>query len=103
LSALLAEATSDPKDKNMYLQAATASANFIKTHLMNNLFQVQDQISARVNASCAENSDPQSHDAGLAIEGLSILYSITNDPANQTLSVPVARTLVERTDTAQTE
>ncbi|KAJ7908218.1 hypothetical protein B0H13DRAFT_2331620 [Mycena leptocephala] len=81
LSALLAEMTSD----SSYLQAATDSANFIKDHLMNSLFQVQDGISARGNESCATNSLAESHNAGLAIEGLSILYSKTRDPATQTL------------------
>ncbi|KAJ6563034.1 hypothetical protein DFH09DRAFT_876129, partial [Mycena vulgaris] len=75
LSALLAEATSD----SLYLQAATNSADFIKAHLLNSLFQVQDTISARANESCASNSLAKSYDAGLAIEGLSILYSKTRD------------------------
>ncbi|KAJ7314985.1 hypothetical protein DFH08DRAFT_658786, partial [Mycena albidolilacea] len=83
LSALLAEATSDPTERNMYLQAATDSANFTKAHLLNSLNQVQDEISVRANDSCASNSLAKSFDAGLAIEGLSILYSITGETATQ--------------------
>jgi hypothetical protein len=84
-----------------YLQAATDSANFIKDHLMNSLFQVQDGISAQGNESCATNSLAESHNAGLAIEGLSILYSKTRDPATQTLSVfLVAHEYVQSTDIA---
>jgi hypothetical protein len=72
----------------MYLQAATDSANFTKAHLLNSLNQVQDEISVRANDSCSSNSLAKSFDAGLAIEGLSILYSITGETATQTLSVP---------------
>ncbi|KAF7344397.1 Glycoside hydrolase family 76 protein [Mycena sanguinolenta] len=85
LSALLAELTSDPTEKNLYLQAAAASANFTQAHLLNSQGLVQDTISALSNASCASNSIHESYDAGLAIEGLSILYSVTGDPATQSL------------------
>ncbi|KAF7344396.1 Glycoside hydrolase family 76 protein [Mycena sanguinolenta] len=85
LSALLAELTPDPTEKNVYLQAAAASANFTQAHLLNSQGLVQDTISALSNASCASNSIYESYDAGLAIEGLSILYSITRDPATQSL------------------
>ncbi|KAJ7360751.1 hypothetical protein DFH08DRAFT_661845, partial [Mycena albidolilacea] len=73
LSALLANATSDP----MYRQAAIDSKNFIKAHLLNTLDQVQDMISTK--AGCPTNSDPQSYNPGLVIEGLSILHSVTGD------------------------
>ncbi|KAJ6495444.1 hypothetical protein C8R45DRAFT_1095076 [Mycena sanguinolenta] len=85
LSALLAELTSDPTEINVYLQAAADSANFIQAHLLNKLGQVQDTISVRSNDSCSNDSLFESYDAGLAIEGLSILYSITGDPATQSL------------------
>ncbi|KAF7344389.1 Glycoside hydrolase family 76 protein [Mycena sanguinolenta] len=49
------------------------------------LGQVQDMISVRSNDSCATDSSLESYDAGLAIEGLSILYSITRDPATLSL------------------
>ncbi|KAJ7023751.1 hypothetical protein C8F04DRAFT_177188, partial [Mycena alexandri] len=81
LSALLAEATAD----SLYLQAAKDSENFIQTHLLNHLFQVQDSINAAANDSCATNSLPESYNAGLTIEGLAILYSKTQDPATWTL------------------
>ncbi|KAJ7190663.1 hypothetical protein GGX14DRAFT_603883 [Mycena pura] len=69
LSALLAEATSDP----MYRQAAIDSANFIKDHLLNGFYQVQDAIGV------------QSYNAGLVIEGLSVVHSVTGDAATLSL------------------
>ncbi|KAJ7310806.1 hypothetical protein DFH08DRAFT_1087998 [Mycena albidolilacea] len=82
LSALLAEATADP----LYLQAANESASFIHSHLFNVQNIVQDDISAdAMNGGCGvqASSDPSS--SGLMIEGLSILFSITNDASTQKL------------------
>ncbi|KAJ7695420.1 hypothetical protein B0H17DRAFT_1198654 [Mycena rosella] len=81
VSALLAEATSD----QMYLQAATDAANFIHTHLYNVFNQVQDSISGRANDSCALTSLIEPYNAGLMMEGLSILYSITGNASIQNL------------------
>ncbi|KAF8217947.1 hypothetical protein K438DRAFT_15189 [Mycena galopus ATCC 62051] len=61
----------------MYRQAAIDSANFIKAHLLNSFYQVQDAVSAL--AGCTSDSDPQSYNPGLVIEGLSILHSVTGD------------------------
>ncbi|KAF8166997.1 hypothetical protein K438DRAFT_2024936 [Mycena galopus ATCC 62051] len=79
VSALLARATSDP----MYRQAAIDSENFIKAHLLNSFYQVQDAVSAL--AGCTSDSDPQSYNPGLVIEGLSILHSVTGDADTLTL------------------
>ncbi|KAJ7116868.1 hypothetical protein C8R44DRAFT_708214, partial [Mycena epipterygia] len=79
LSALLAEATSDP----LYLQAATQSADFIHAHLYGPRNIVQEYILAGSNDSCQvipttfPSITPAS--SGLMIEGLAILYSITNN------------------------
>ncbi|KAJ6513668.1 hypothetical protein C8R47DRAFT_617253 [Mycena vitilis] len=81
LSALLAEATSDP----LYRQAAIDSANFIKSHLLNSDYQVQDAISGSESEGCAANSLNESYNPGLVIEGLSILYSVTGDSATLAL------------------
>ncbi|KAJ6596129.1 hypothetical protein DFH09DRAFT_973280 [Mycena vulgaris] len=77
LSALLAEATSDVT----YLDAATESANFIRAHLLNSQNVVQDGISGRANDSCAQTGSPveESYNSALMIEGLAILYSITQN------------------------
>ncbi|KAJ7813049.1 hypothetical protein B0H14DRAFT_3751419 [Mycena olivaceomarginata] len=75
LSALLAEATQD----DLYLDAAKASADFIRAHLYNVNNIVQDSISARANDSCAEAASEFSSDSGVVIEGLAILYSITHN------------------------
>ncbi|KAJ7342472.1 hypothetical protein DFH08DRAFT_874337 [Mycena albidolilacea] len=75
LSALLAEATQD----DLYLDAAKASADFIRAHLYNANNIVQDSISARANDSCAEAASEFSSDSGVVIEGLAILYSITHN------------------------
>ncbi|KAJ7234555.1 hypothetical protein C8J57DRAFT_1729030 [Mycena rebaudengoi] len=64
LSALLAEATSDP----MYLQAASDAADFIRAHLYTGSHLIQ-------------NPDF----SGLVIEGLSILFSITKKASTQLL------------------
>ncbi|KAF8183356.1 hypothetical protein K438DRAFT_1599754, partial [Mycena galopus ATCC 62051] len=89
LSALLAEATSDP----MYLQAAIESADFIRSHLYAVGNTVEEYISADVNDICQTSSavDPavplvlarDPRNSGVMIEGLSILYSITNNASTQ--------------------
>jgi uncharacterized protein YyaL (SSP411 family) len=71
----LAEATQD----DLYLDAAKASADFIRAHLYNVNNIVQDSISARANDSCAEAASEFSSDSGVVIEGLAILYSITHN------------------------
>ncbi|KAJ7479387.1 hypothetical protein B0H11DRAFT_2423567 [Mycena galericulata] len=82
VSALLAEATSDP----MYLQAATEAIDFIHNHLLNTLNEVEDNISARANDSCSGNTSlMEPYNSGLMIEGLSILYSITGNATVQEL------------------
>ncbi|KAK7053556.1 glycoside hydrolase family 76 protein [Favolaschia claudopus] len=82
LSATLAEATSDP----VYLQAATNSADFIRTQLYNPRNIVQPFMSARQNTTgCQIAGDIDPTDSGLMIEGLSILYSITKDATTQNL------------------
>ncbi|KAJ7511574.1 hypothetical protein B0H11DRAFT_1700017 [Mycena galericulata] len=85
LSALLAEATSDP----LYLEAATQSANFISAHLFGPRPIVQEYILAGSDESCQviPTTFPSMTPAasGLMIEGLSILYSITNNASTQSL------------------
>ncbi|KAJ7277179.1 hypothetical protein C8J57DRAFT_1308709 [Mycena rebaudengoi] len=81
LSALLAEATSDP----MFLQAAEESAQFIHAHLYNIANVVQDSISANESASCAIGSPVAPYNSGLMIEGLSILNSIAKNASTQKL------------------
>ncbi|KAJ7488250.1 hypothetical protein FB451DRAFT_1226793, partial [Mycena latifolia] len=88
VSALLAEATSDP----MYLQAAIESADFIHSHLCDIRNIVQDYIAV------ATGNDKECHleivsavtpsSSGLMIEGLAILASITNSSSTQMLRVP---------------
>ncbi|KAJ7668927.1 hypothetical protein B0H17DRAFT_867613, partial [Mycena rosella] len=75
LSALLAEATSDA----IYMDAATESAAFIYNHLRNADNVVQDGIDASANSSCSLDSIQAPYNAGLMIEGLTILYSITQN------------------------
>ncbi|KAJ7922272.1 hypothetical protein B0H13DRAFT_2655699 [Mycena leptocephala] len=80
VSALLAEATSDP----VYLDAALDSANFILAHLCPE-FLVQTQISASQDDSCALNSTTNSFNTGLMIEGLAVLSSITSNATMQAI------------------
>ncbi|KAJ7124303.1 hypothetical protein C8R44DRAFT_875357 [Mycena epipterygia] len=75
LSALLAEATSE----DMYLEAARDSANFIHAHLYSVQNVVYDGIPAGANDSCAPANLRESYNSGLVIEGLAILYSITQN------------------------
>jgi hypothetical protein len=77
----------------MYLQAAVESADFIRSHLYAIGDTVQQYIFADVKAICQTSSavDPavplvlarDPRNSGLMIEGLSILYSITNDASTQ--------------------
>ncbi|KAJ7275873.1 hypothetical protein C8J57DRAFT_1311898 [Mycena rebaudengoi] len=79
LSALLAEATTDP----MFLQAAEQSIDFIHAHLdVNNV--IQDGILGGSNDSCNVRSILEPYNAGLTIEALAILTSVTKDASTQT-------------------
>ncbi|KAF7341000.1 Glycoside hydrolase family 76 protein [Mycena sanguinolenta] len=90
LSGLLAEATGDAD----YLQAATQSADFIHAHLFNIENLVLDTISGRANDSCAINSILSSYNSGLLIEGLSVLYSITQNATILDLIGEIATTAI---------
>ncbi|KAJ7249634.1 hypothetical protein C8J57DRAFT_1723828, partial [Mycena rebaudengoi] len=79
LSALLAEATSDA----VYLQAATQSADFIQAHLINDAKIVSDTVVAAKDRNCANNDLRVSYNSGLAIQGLAVLTSITNNPSTR--------------------
>ncbi|KAJ7794260.1 hypothetical protein B0H14DRAFT_2532926 [Mycena olivaceomarginata] len=82
LSALLAEITLDAS----YLQAATESANFIRSHLYNVRNIVQPDISASASDSpCEVFSDTTPFESGLMIEGLAVLTSLTNNVSMQNL------------------
>ncbi|KAF7333712.1 Glycoside hydrolase family 76 protein [Mycena venus] len=81
LSALLAEATSD----QMYLDAATQTADFVHAHLYNINNLVQDSISSRANDSCAVNEVVMPYNSGLMIHGLGILTDITGNATMQDL------------------
>ncbi|KAJ7868535.1 hypothetical protein B0H14DRAFT_2572270 [Mycena olivaceomarginata] len=79
LSTLLAEAMQD----DLYLDAAKASADFVRAHLYNANNIVQDSISARADDSCVEAASEFSSDSGVVIEGLAILYSIMHNASIQ--------------------
>ncbi|KAJ7251965.1 hypothetical protein C8J57DRAFT_1351847 [Mycena rebaudengoi] len=81
LSALLAEATSDP----VYLQAATESADFIQAHLVNDAKIVADTVAAAKIRNCEHNDIRASYNSGLAIQGLAVLTSITNSASTRVL------------------
>ncbi|KAJ7277188.1 hypothetical protein C8J57DRAFT_1222933 [Mycena rebaudengoi] len=81
LSALLAEATSDP----MYFQAASDAADFIRAHLYTGSHLIQNTISVRQNDSCEVDTYTDPDFSGLVIEGLSILFSITKKASIQLL------------------
>ncbi|KAF8182426.1 hypothetical protein K438DRAFT_1975557 [Mycena galopus ATCC 62051] len=77
LSAFLAEATSDPT----YLNAAWNSVDFITTQLFN-----QSLVMSGISAdNCTLNNARDSFDSGAMIEGLAVLYSITNNASTQAL------------------
>ncbi|KAJ7249654.1 hypothetical protein C8J57DRAFT_1668616 [Mycena rebaudengoi] len=80
LSALLAEAT--PEDP-VYLQAAIESADFIQAHLINDAKIVSDSVVAAKDRNCANNDLRVSYNSGLAIQGLAVLTSITNNPSTR--------------------
>ncbi|KAF7288754.1 Glycoside hydrolase family 76 protein [Mycena indigotica] len=76
LSALLAEATADPK----YLSAAVQAVSFIRSHLCNNGDVVLDGLSVNTNDKCALNTAGRlPYNSGLVIEGLAVLYSISRN------------------------
>ncbi|KAJ7290658.1 hypothetical protein C8J57DRAFT_1705921 [Mycena rebaudengoi] len=81
LSALLAEATKDP----VYLQATNESANFIEAHLINDAKIVSDTVGAAKDDDCGRADFRYSENSGLAIRGLAVLTSITNNPSTRTL------------------
>ncbi|KAJ7469010.1 hypothetical protein FB451DRAFT_1255537 [Mycena latifolia] len=81
LSALLAEATSDP----LYLNAALDSADFISAQLASTQNLIQDGISASQDDACAVDSTENSFNTGLMIEGLSVLCSVTSNASTQAL------------------
>jgi hypothetical protein len=64
------------------LDAALDSADFIMAHLFaQNL--VQSGISAGLKDACALDNATNSFNTGLMIEGLAVLYSITNNASTQ--------------------
>ncbi|KAF7288775.1 Glycoside hydrolase family 76 protein [Mycena indigotica] len=76
LSALLAEATADPK----YLFAAVQAVSFIRSHLYSHGDVVLDGLSANVNDKCALNTAGRlPYNSGVVIEGLAVLYSISRN------------------------
>ncbi|KAJ7839164.1 hypothetical protein B0H14DRAFT_3140862 [Mycena olivaceomarginata] len=80
LSALLAEATSDPN----YLNTAFDSVEFIVAHLLSGNL-VQSSVSADLRDNCALNNTASSSSSGLMIQGLAVLYSITKNASTQAL------------------
>ncbi|KAJ7740390.1 hypothetical protein B0H16DRAFT_1464947 [Mycena metata] len=94
LSALLAEATSDPT----YLQAATESSTFIQTQLTNVQKIVQADITADANSSpCSVISDTDPTQSGLMLEGLAILSSFTKNASTQNLLKELLLTVIPNT------
>ncbi|KAJ7938283.1 hypothetical protein B0H13DRAFT_2261217 [Mycena leptocephala] len=77
VSALLAEATGD----DIYLEAAKASVEFMHAHLYSPQHVVYDTILPRANDSCepVQDSVGGPFNSGLMIEGLAVLYSITQN------------------------
>ncbi|KAJ7500086.1 hypothetical protein FB451DRAFT_1385725 [Mycena latifolia] len=86
LSALLAEATSDP----LYLNAALKSLDFISVHLADAQNLVQDGISGSQDDACALDSTPNSFNTGLMIEGLSALCSVTSNALNDVITATIS-------------
>ncbi|KAJ7145588.1 hypothetical protein C8R44DRAFT_755550 [Mycena epipterygia] len=95
LSALLAEAT--PEDK-LYLEAAEESASFIRDHLYNANNVVQDEISASCQGNVGNVTVLESHNSGLMIEGLAILYSLTHNDSIHDLVGEIVTTAMENTE-----
>ncbi len=82
ISALLAEANSfEP----MCLEAATEAVDFVRNHLYTPQNVVLDQIFAESGNCTGKPSLIEPYNAGLMIEGLSILSSITGDGSMQDL------------------
>ncbi|KAJ6529794.1 hypothetical protein B0H19DRAFT_1193253 [Mycena capillaripes] len=79
LSALLAEATSDPT----YLLAAQQSAAFLLAHLVNTQNIVADGISGRSN-ECTVSSILEPYNSGLTIESIATVASVAQDASLQT-------------------
>uniref|UniRef100_A0A0W0GEH2 Glycoside hydrolase family 76 protein n=1 Tax=Moniliophthora roreri TaxID=221103 RepID=A0A0W0GEH2_MONRR len=72
-SALLAEAT----NASAYQDAAIQAADFISNHLMNFQGVIQDSIDA---STCTPSAEPaHSYNAGLTLEGLAVLSSVTRN------------------------
>ncbi|KAJ7902789.1 hypothetical protein B0H14DRAFT_2667695 [Mycena olivaceomarginata] len=93
VSAMLAEATSDP----IYLNAAYDSVDFIVSHLLaTNL--VLSSISADPGDNCALDNAANSFNTGLMIEGLAVLYSITNNASTQALLNNVVAAAISNDD-----
>ncbi|KAJ7652819.1 hypothetical protein DFH06DRAFT_1330913 [Mycena polygramma] len=94
LSALLAEATSDP----MYLQAANKSADFIHAHFYNVRNIVQPFMSASNDSTgCEVVSAVDPTNSGLMIEGLAILWSLTQDSVTQNRLVELLTAVIPNT------
>ncbi|KAJ7832726.1 hypothetical protein B0H13DRAFT_2370794 [Mycena leptocephala] len=81
LSALLAEATSDP----MYLQAAMESVQFVHAHLLHTDNVVRDGLSGSASHSCSTNLLLEPYNSGLIIQGLAVLGDITGNCTIQNL------------------
>jgi hypothetical protein len=64
------------------MDAAFDSAEFIIAHLSTQNL-VQSGISAALKDACALDNAPNSSNTGLMIEGLAVLYSITNNASTQ--------------------
>ncbi|KAK7025999.1 hypothetical protein VNI00_015830 [Paramarasmius palmivorus] len=79
LSSLLAEVTLN----STYRDAAIDSMQFIQSHLYFKEGLVRDGISARQNDSCGTIDFINPYNSGLAIEGMSILASVTQDSSSQ--------------------
>ncbi|KAF8194731.1 hypothetical protein K438DRAFT_1934447 [Mycena galopus ATCC 62051] len=90
LSAFLAEATSDPT----YLNAAWNSVDFITTQLLN-----QSLVMSGISAdNCTLDNARDSFDSGAMIEGLAVLYSITNNASTQALLSDVISATISNDD-----
>jgi predicted alpha-1,6-mannanase (GH76 family) len=70
----------------MYLQAAEQSTEFMRAHLVDAQNVVQDGISGASSDACnPTNIHIEPYNAGLMIEGLAILGSITQVASTQAL------------------
>ncbi|KAK0221376.1 hypothetical protein IW262DRAFT_1373299 [Armillaria fumosa] len=80
VSALLAEATSN----QTYLDAATESANFIQSHLLNPSSNIV-WFSMSANGTCSPLTGDVPYGSGIFIEGLVVLANITHNVSTETL------------------